>query len=79
MVKSFRLIGVLAVAGMLNATAWAGNNVSFPTDDPAVAGGDISVTGFLTKLPGVGPFPAVVLLHTCGGLRPHVAAAIGHR
>ena len=30
------------------------------------------VSGWLTKPEGGGPFPAVVLLHTCGGLQPHV-------
>ena len=31
-----------------------------------------TVKGILYKPEGDGPFPAVVLLHTCGGLRPHV-------
>ena len=30
------------------------------------------VTGLLSKPDGNGPFPSVVLLHTCGGLQPHV-------
>ena len=31
------------------------------------------VDGLLAKPAGKGPFPAVVLLHTCGGVRPHVS------
>jgi len=30
------------------------------------------VSGYLRIPEGEGPFPAVVLLHTCGGLKPHV-------
>lgn len=47
--------------------------VTFPTANPQVAGGDIVVTGVLKKPSGGGPFPSVVLLHTCGGLTAHVA------
>ena len=47
--------------------------VRFKTADPAVAGGDITVRGLLKKPSGTGPFPSVVLLHTCGGLKTHVA------
>ncbi len=31
-----------------------------------------SISGFIARPKGKGPFPAVVLLHTCGGLAPHV-------
>jgi len=63
---------LFVVAGLLCAVpnAYA---VTFKTADPDVAGGDIAVNGRLSKPKGKGPFPAVVLLHTCGGLRPHVA------
>lgn len=30
------------------------------------------IDGTLSRPAGVGPFPAVVLLHTCGGVQPHV-------
>ena len=30
------------------------------------------LSGLLAKPEGNGPFPAVILLHTCGGLQPHV-------
>lgn len=32
----------------------------------------VALSGLLFKPAGDGPFPAVVLLHTCGGLQPHV-------
>ncbi len=31
-----------------------------------------TISGYLSTPKGAGPFPAVVLLHTCGGLRTHV-------
>ncbi|MCH9052154.1 MAG: dienelactone hydrolase family protein [Proteobacteria bacterium] len=31
------------------------------------------VDGLLAKPSGKGPFPAIVLLHTCGGVQPHVS------
>ena len=33
---------------------------------------EIEVTGHFAKPDGAGPFPAVVLLYACGGLKPHV-------
>lgn len=33
-----------------------------------------TVRGLLFKPDGNGPFPAVVLLHTCGGVKPHVSS-----
>ncbi len=30
------------------------------------------IDGFFFRPEGTGPFPAMVLLHTCGGIRPHV-------
>ena len=42
----------------------------------ASAGQDEEVQGYLTRPKGKGPFPAVVLLHTCLGL-PGERASIG--
>ena len=64
------LVFVSCLVGALQARS---ETVTFPTADPHPAGGDIVVTGVLTKPPGDGPFPSVVLLHTCGGLTGHVA------
>ncbi len=67
-IRSALLAACLGAAFPANA-----GTVTFATADPAVAGGDITVRGILRKPPGQGPFPAVVLLHTCGGLRAHVS------
>jgi len=36
------------------------------------AGGIANVQGFLAKPDGDGPFPAIVILHPCGGVRPTI-------
>lgn len=56
-----------AVALMLLAGGCAGAAVEFP-EAPRPG----SVYHSLQKPDGDGPFPAVVLLHTCGGLQQHV-------
>ena len=55
------------------APAWADELVRF-----ASAGQGQEVEGYLTRPKGKGPFPAVVLLHTCLGL-PEERASIGER
>jgi len=65
-------IGLFAVAALASPVSQA-TTVTFKTQSPEVAGGDIVVKGLLSRPEGSGPFPAVVLLHTCGGLREHVA------
>ncbi len=64
-------IGLLA--GLLLVASCASTRASFPTKslgspypNPKI------VSGLLFAPEGEGPFPAVVLLHTCGGLRSHV-------
>lgn len=76
---------LVLVSCLVAALQARSETVTFPTADPKAAGGDIVVTGVLTKPPGDGTFPSVVLLHTCGGLTGHVAkdwpeflAAQGH-
>ena len=64
---------LVLVSCLVSALQARSETVTFPTADPQAAGGDIVVTGVLTKPPGDGPFPSVVLLHTCGGLTGHVA------
>jgi len=70
--------GVLILAGwpglVLSATlvlaACAGPaRVEFPGGTPQAP---LTITGDLTRPEGAGPFPTVVLLHGCGGIRPHV-------
>lgn len=43
--------------------------VNFPTASLSMP---VTLTGYLYRPEGTGPFPAMVLLHTIGGLRPHV-------
>ena len=68
---SITRIGLLA--GFLILASCVSTRTSFPTrslgnpyENPKI------VSGLFSKPEGDGPFPAVVLLHTCGGLRPHV-------
>jgi dienelactone hydrolase len=52
----------------MNAMILSGcaTSVSFHSADPST-----TLDGTLFKPDGAGPFPAVVLLHGCGGIRPH--------
>ena len=58
---------VLVLAGCANA-----NSVQFQsvTTGPLIE--SVKITGLLFKPTGEGVHPAVVLLHTCGGMQPHV-------
>jgi dienelactone hydrolase len=47
--------------------------VSFPNVVLSSADAHREISGLLAKPEGAGPFPAVVLLHTCGGVQPHVS------
>ena len=64
-----------ALAGLMTfgTAAWADELVKFAS----ASRGD-PVQGYLTRPKGAGPFPAVVLLHTCLGL-PEGRAALGER
>jgi dienelactone hydrolase len=66
------LAAVLTLAGM--ASARAEEVVAFETAGSGAA--KTAVRGYLTRPRGSGPFPAVVLLHSCLGL-PSSRAAIG--
>lgn len=44
--------------------------VSFASSEANLFGAPLLLTGRLQKPPGDGPFPAVVLLHGCGGVQP---------
>jgi dienelactone hydrolase len=43
--------------------------ISFETETKESIGTFTSVANYVFKPPGLGPFPAVVLLHSCGGVR----------
>jgi dienelactone hydrolase len=60
-----------AVGGVLALLLLAGcaSLVRFPTASPE---SPVRLSATLYRPRGVGPFPAVVLLHTCAGVQPHV-------
>jgi dipeptidyl aminopeptidase/acylaminoacyl peptidase len=63
---------VRAAAGALFITsqAIAQEKVSFPSTDGDLKGGTpTTITGYLYKPAGAGPFAAVVGLYGCGGLK----------
>jgi dienelactone hydrolase len=69
MIKVAKILGTALLLGVLTACAGliSFRNASFSEGDTTR-----TISGMLAKPEGKGPFPAVVLLHTCGGLRPHV-------
>lgn len=67
-----RKLPLLVLAACL-AACQTTTGVSFP--NVLFSSGDIprEISGLLAKPEGSGRFPAVVLLHTCGGVKPHVS------
>lgn len=66
--RLFRAALFLCLAACSSQTA---SRVQFPTAALSEAAfGHQTVDGYLTKPEGNGPFPAVVLLHGCGGVEP---------
>lgn len=55
--------------GLVVLLAGCAAPVSFPSADPLRL---VTLTGSLHRPEGSGPFPAMVLPHTCGGLAPHI-------
>ena len=68
----------LAAAALLGCLLGCAPAAADETVRFASAGQGAPVRGYLTRPKGAGPFPAVVLLHTCLGL-PEQRAAIGRR
>ncbi len=70
--RTRRLAGVgLALLCLLGGCAAPLADVKFPSGAQADR---VTLTGMLHRPAATGPGPAVVLLHTCAGLRPHVTA-----
>ena len=46
------------------------DTISFQSSAAHIGSGALTLTGRLKKPDGVGPFPAVILLHGCGGISP---------
>lgn len=67
-----KLIKVLSSAALMGVLTACGALVSFPNAKLSESDTILTISGLLAKPTVQGPLPAVVLLHTCGGLRPHV-------
>jgi dienelactone hydrolase len=69
-----RLASMLAIGSLSLVLAGCQSTVSFPdaplANDPATP----PISGVMVKPAGSGPFPAVVMLHSCGGIKPHLDA-----
>src|SRR5437762_10357646 len=63
--RKSRLSLILIISAIVTLSGCA-TSVSFHSAD-----GTTTVDGTLFKPDGAGPFPVVVLLHGCGGIRPH--------
>ena len=68
----FKLTHIGATATLLSLLTACGSLVSFQNARLSERDTTQTISGILAKPPGEGPFPAVVLLHSCGGLQPHV-------
>ena len=74
--KIIRSLAAAMAAAICLCTVFVGvalaqEQVGFPASDPFTAR-QITLTGVLNKPLGNGPFPAVVLMHGCGGWQPAV-------
>ena len=59
----------LAALGLVLLLVGCASQVHFPSASPAET---VTLSGSLYRPEGTGPFPAMALLHTCGGLQKHV-------
>jgi dienelactone hydrolase len=64
--RKSRLKSLILVMSAILTLSGCATSVSFQSAD-----GSTTVDGTLFKPAGAGPFPGVVLLHGCGGIRPH--------
>ncbi len=69
------LMGVFGLLIVAVAPAGAQEVVEFPATN-SVVGGNVSLRAELTKPEGPGPFPAVILMHGCGGWQPAIHYAL---
>jgi dienelactone hydrolase len=62
----------LSVAVAFGVSAQAQEKVSFASTDADLSAGSAStITGYLYRPEGAGPFPAVIGMHGCNGLVDH--------
>ena len=74
--QTIRAASLLAAAAGLSLAACTPVETDIPDDDsvPIVADHDgTTLAGYLAKPQGEGPFPAVVLMHGCGGLQKNTS------
>ena len=65
----WRFAAALCIAVVTGVPAQAQDKVSFPSTDADLKGGaPTTITGYLYKPEGPGPFPAVIGMHGCNGL-----------
>ncbi len=72
----FSSFALALLAALAPLSAAAEELVTFETAAPRAGGGKTAIQGYLAEPKGAGPFPAVVLLHSCLGL-PSNRRAIG--
>jgi dienelactone hydrolase len=72
--KSFVIIWSVLIFSIwiLGSSVFGAEDVSFKGTQKKVSGDFVTLTGKLTKPQGEGPFPAVVLLHGCGGVNKFI-------
>ncbi len=63
---------LFGLALLLGAPAWA-QDVRFPGLAVGSASAGPEITARMYRPPGTGPFPGIVLLHTCSGVSDHTA------
>src|SRR5580704_17154250 len=56
---------------LLSAGSASAENVRFPSVAVGTSAAGPEITGWLYRPSGAGPFPAIVLAHTCGGVSEH--------
>jgi len=61
---------VVALLMLLGGPAWA-QAVSFPSVTVGSSRAGPDVKGWIYKPPGDGPFPAIILAHSCAGVNAH--------
>ncbi len=64
--RESRLKSLILVMSVIVTLSGCATSVSFQSADRST-----TVDGTLFKPDGAGPFPGVVLLHGCGGIRPY--------
>lgn len=81
MCSPFRWLMAASLLCVLSSdSSWASEKVSFPASsryDGRYDGKALQLSGEFFRPEGKGPFPAVVLMHGCGGLSPNTRRALG--